>query len=203
MPKEIELKLSVVGESLAVLENLEECLSNQGLVLELQRKPLQNIYYDTPDKILNQHRMALRVRKKGDAFIQTLKTKGKSVSGLSERGEWEWELADNKLDISLLEGLDVWPEGMNLDSLNAVFETNFVRHQVLIEWQGSEIELAFDQGEVLSKGKCLPIKEIELELMSGDVEALKSLAAVLGQAIHLKASDTSKAERGYSLLAAS
>ena len=200
MAKEIELKLRVVDTEVNVSEALESCFSTLGLQAELQTKSLLNIYYDTSDKHLNQHRMALRIRRKGDIFIQTLKTKGRSVEGLTERGEWEWQRPDVSLDLDVLKALDVWPEELDLSNLKAAFETNFLRYQAVLNWQGSEIELAVDQGEVLANEKSLPILELELELISGEVDALKTLAKTLGEYIKLEPFDISKAERGYSLL---
>jgi inorganic triphosphatase YgiF len=63
---------------------------------------LRNIYFDTPDFILNRQRMALRVRQKGSRFIQTLKTQGEFIDGGHRRMEWEWPLATAELDLSLL-----------------------------------------------------------------------------------------------------
>lgn len=40
-----------------------------------------NIYYDTPNRDLNQVRVALRIREKNGQYFQTLKTKGESVNG--------------------------------------------------------------------------------------------------------------------------
>jgi inorganic triphosphatase YgiF len=201
MAKEIELKLSVLNADKNVLEQLKECFMSLGInSTELNKKHLENIYYDTPDRVLNKNRMALRIRKKGDAYIQTLKTKGHSTNGLSERGEWEWPRPEPSLDLDVLESLPIWSDDMSLTSLEAVFETNFDRHEAVLKWRDSEIELAFDQGEVSANQKSLPILELELELMSGQVSSLTSLAKALEKYIQLKPSDISKAERGYSLL---
>lgn len=200
MAKEIELKLGIVDGNESVLDRLKECFSELGIENDMQSKVLQNTYFDTPDKKLNQHRMALRIRKKGNSYIQTLKTKGRSVNGLSERGEWEWDRPEPKLDFVVLEQLDVWPDGMALSKLSPAFETNFTRYQTVLSWEGGEIELAFDKGEVVAGSDSLPILEIELELISGKPEVLNSLAIKLESYIQLKPSDISKAERGYSLL---
>ena len=50
---------------------------------------IDNVYFDTRDRLLQRHRMALRVRQIGRRWLQTLKTEGKGGGALSLRGEWE------------------------------------------------------------------------------------------------------------------
>ena len=54
------------------------------------RHELFNQYYDTAERDLAHARVALRLRRDGEQFIQTLKSRGQSVAGLSERNEWDW-----------------------------------------------------------------------------------------------------------------
>ncbi|WP_215201240.1 CYTH domain-containing protein, partial [Escherichia coli] len=49
-----------------------------------------NQYYDTPGRELARAKVALRMRRDGEQYIQTLKSRGQSVAGLSERNEWDW-----------------------------------------------------------------------------------------------------------------
>ncbi|CAM3431138.1 inorganic triphosphatase [Parendozoicomonas haliclonae] len=161
---------------------------------------LTNTYYDTPDHDLNNARVALRIREKNGNYIQTLKTKGESVGGLSRRGEWEWYLDEPQLDLQKLN--DVWPESLaNLDKtlLQPVFRTDFRRQMVDIIWEGAEIEVALDLGDVIAGDKTSFISELELELKKGDEEALFSLAKELGTLAPLTPCDISKAEQGYRL----
>jgi inorganic triphosphatase YgiF len=68
-----------------------------------------NQYFDTPERDLAQAKVALRLRKDGDEVIQTLKTRGQSVAGLSVRNEYDWKLPKAKLDVKKLDG-ECWPE---------------------------------------------------------------------------------------------
>ncbi len=161
---------------------------------------LVNTYFDTPERVLNSARVALRIREKNGRYIQTLKTKGESVCGLSHRGEWEWNLPSPALDIERLSV--VLPEvlsGVDLTTLQPVFRTDFKRQVIDIVWQGAEIELALDLGEVIAGERTLPISELELELKSGDESSLYSLADALRQDVKLTSGDISKAEQGYRL----
>jgi len=197
---EIELKLSVQEvHDHDVLEKLKKCLSSLTLNNEIHSNELVNIYFDTPDLQLNKQKMALRVRKKGSLYIQTLKTKGQSVNGLSQRGEWEWNLVKPTLNVQYLKQCEAWPASINTEVLMAVFETNFTRYQIELDWQESRIELALDQGEILSQGRVEKINEIELELLSGNANDLHLLYGALQETISLVPSDISKAERAYQL----
>ena len=50
-------------------------------------------------KLHNRDEVTLSLRKDGEEVIQTLKTRGQSVAGLSERNEFEWHLDKVKLDL--------------------------------------------------------------------------------------------------------
>jgi len=197
---EIELKLRIVEvHDQDVLLEITKCLALLGLASSFQVNELKNVYFDTADWQLNAQKIALRVRKNGECYIQTLKTKGQSVNGLSRRGEWEWNISEPKLAVPYLKQCEAWPSSVNPEALMVVFETNFIRHQIELEWQGAIIELAFDQGEILSKGHIEKINEIELELLSGNENGLHLLYGKLQTNLSLEPSDISKAERGYRL----
>lgn len=162
---------------------------------------LGNIYYDTPDKALNEACVALRIREKNGEYFQTLKTRGESVNGLARRGEWEWSIPDNQLDFTLLS--EVWPEalqGVPAESLEPLFATDFNRTVWLVEFNGARVEAALDQGLVKSGELNSAICELELELVEGDEAVLQQIAEALGRDIPLTPSDKSKAERGFELL---
>lgn len=82
MAEELEIKLLVNGLSESeVLARLAELFPGD----DLAQSELINIYFDTPELILNQKKVALRARKKGDQFIQTLKTQGVVENGVHRR----------------------------------------------------------------------------------------------------------------------
>lgn len=166
---------------------------------------LKNTYYDTADLSLAGAKVALRIRSQGVRFIQTLKTRGQSVNGLHQRGEWEWELPQAVLEPERLSA-DIWPEALPPAATLAlvpVFTTDFERETWLLDYAGARIEVALDQGAVHCEyeGVALsdPIMELELELKSGEAEALLQLADVLSAAVSLSPFDISKAQRGYAL----
>lgn len=204
MHKETEIKLRISRETLAALR--EHPLLKKRNKSGWSRHELSNQYFDTPERDLAQARVALRLRKDGDAIIQTLKTRGQSVAGLSERNEFDWPLEKAKLDLKKLDD-SCWPAALaELDkkTIKPLFTTDFVREKAEIAWGRGKakvvLEAALDLGKVVSGKQSEEICELELELREGDPAALLELACELAATLPLMPCDISKAERGYRLL---
>ena len=203
MQKETEIKLRVSRETLAALR--EHPLLKKRNKSGWERRELTNQYFDTPERDLAKAKVALRLRRDGEEVIQTLKTRGQSVAGLSERNEYDWHLAKAKLDVKKLDG-ECWPEALaELDkkTLKPIFTTDFVRERAEIAWGRGKakvvIEAALDLGFVIAGARQEEICELELELREGEPAALLELAAELAEKLALMPCDISKAERGYRL----
>src|SRR5690554_6178400 len=127
MDKETEIKLRVSPAAITSLR--EHPLLNRRRTGEWHTGTLYNQYYDTAERDLALARVALRVRRDGEQYIQTLKSKGQSVAGLSERNEWDWPTDGPGLDLTLLDD-SCWPASLAaLDKLllQPVFTTDFQR----------------------------------------------------------------------------
>ncbi|MBI6923120.1 inorganic triphosphatase [Pseudomonas putida] len=204
MPKETELKLRASPETLAALR--EHPLLKKRNKSGWQTRELLNQYFDTPERALAEARVALRLRRDGDTVIQTLKCRGTSVAGLSERNEHEWQLDKVKLDLKKLDD-SCWPAQLaDLDkkTIKPLFTTDFTREYAEIAWGRGKakvvIEAALDQGFVIAGKRKEAICELEMELREGEPAALLELAAELSASAALMPCDISKAERGYRLL---
>ena len=203
MQKETEIKLRVSRETLAALR--EHPLLKKRNKSGWERRELMNQYFDTPERDLARAKVALRLRRDGEEVIQTLKTRGQSIAGLSERNEYDWHLPKAKLDVKKLDG-ECWPEQLaELDkkTLKPIFTTDFVRERAEIAWGRGKtkvvIEAALDLGHVIAGKQKEEICELELELREGEPAALLELAAELAATLALMPCDISKAERGYRL----
>ncbi|QQE88417.1 inorganic triphosphatase [Azotobacter chroococcum] len=203
MVKETEIKLRVSRATLAALREhpLLKARSESGW----QRHELFNQYYDTPARDLARARVALRLRRDGGQYIQTLKSRGQSVAGLSERNEWDWYLDQPSLDPARLDD-QCWPAelaGLDKTLLQPIFSTDFVREKADLVWQRDEqriaVEAALDLGRVVAGPCAEEICELELELREGEPAALLELALALAADLPLMPCDISKAERGYRL----
>ncbi|WP_419832889.1 inorganic triphosphatase [Endozoicomonas atrinae] len=202
MSQETELKLSVPADQIEQLKS-HPCWQEHA-VQPSETLHLGNTYFDTPDLRLNQAKVALRIREVNGQFIQTLKTKGESINGLTRRGEWEWSLNSNELNGQVLS--PVWPpelSDISVEQLKPLFTTDFYRTRWLLAWQSpfARVEAALDQGTVKSGNASSPICELELEMIEGDESALMAIASALQHFFELRPSDQSKAEKGFKLIA--
>ena len=198
MAQEIELKLIVAQDG---VETLREQLN----ALEAKHTPagqLLNIYYETADNWLRRHDMGLRIRGDQGRYEMTLKIAGRVVGGLHQRPEYNIPLDKPELALERLPA-EVWPQGelptALAEHVQPLFSTDFYREKWLVEVDGSQIEIALDQGEVKAGEFAEPICELELELLSGDTRAVLKLANQLVSQTGLRQGSLSKAARGYHL----
>lgn len=195
-PVEIELKLGINPEDAPLLWQvplLQGCKN--------ERQELHSIYFDTPSHDLFRRRAALRLRRDGDRWIQTLKLdSGKAQGGLSHRPEYETEVEGKQLDCNALP--DEARCGLIEDieaALSPVFITEFERTTWLLETTQGVVEVALDLGQVQSGQRTVPLAEVELELKSGDAVLLFQVARKLLDIVPMQVEYRSKAMRGYGL----
>ncbi len=199
METEIELKFFVSPD---FSDKLRRKIA-ETKILQSSCRELSNIYFDTNDNWLRQHDIGLRIRRFDDVYVQTVKTAGRVVAGLHQRPEYNAEHHCNLPDLSL-HPQDIWPADRPIEQvqqeLSAIFSTNFTREQWLVGMaDGSQIEVAFDQGTVIAGDKNSPICEVELELKSGQADSLFTLARELSEEGGMRLGNLSKAARGYRL----
>jgi inorganic triphosphatase YgiF len=194
---ETELKLHISPEHLQRLKRHPFLRSLSSGRAGTQK--LYSIYYDTADLELRQHAMALRLRRAGRQWLQTLKGGGEVSAGLHRRIECETPVPNEQLDLAALEdcGCEL-PRGVR-NRLQPVFVTDFSRNMRLVDLEGAQIELCMDSGEIRAGQSSCPISELELELKSGSPQQLFRLALALLDIVPLNVEHTSKAEYGYLL----
>lgn len=205
-PQEIELKLALPGTDPARLAKRLARVPALARQTATQQH-LHNIYYDTPDQRLNRERIALRLRRTGSpahpAWLQTLKTGGRSDSALSQRGEWESSVHGPTLERQALDTTpwaDLDPDGALFQALAPCFVTMFERTCWTVRKRdGSIIEVALDIGQIEAGGSSAPLCELELELLAGQPAALFGLARQIARSIAVLPETRSKAVRGYAL----
>lgn len=201
MDSEIELKLLVAADAESKIR--KQFLPDLKAEFEHESVQLFNSYYDTPEQLLRQHGMGLRVRGNNGEYEQTIKSRDASVGGLHKRAEYNVPLPSNQLDITLFPE-EVWPESLNAEDLkfrlSSLFSTHFRREQYLIKTSSdAEVEMVFDSGEIETDKYHTPVCEVELELKKGAPDALFELARALLDAVPFRLGYKSKAQRGYEL----
>ena len=200
MSIETELKLSFSANQLPIL--LEHALISG----PCKRHKLFNVYYDTPELSLMKSGAAVRERKILRKTLLTVKLASPSLGGLHRRLEWEAPTIPGQFDFQTLIDDPVIAEKMTMlaPQLIPIFTTDFVRRTWQVEFRGSKIEVAIDQGKTITKRPDgllyeAEICEVELELLEGNPVNLFGLARVLSRRVRLHPSSRSKAEIGYRL----
>ena len=199
-PMEVELKLALAPKGPAALAQHPHLAAHTA-----HKQTLTNTYFDTPQGDLAKARIALRLRQVDGQVLQTVKTAGQGGGGLSQREEWEWQVAGPQLDLASLTKLPPFQGELSgvIDSLTPQLSTDFTRHSWQLtetaQGQESHIELVLDEGEIISGGYRTSICEAELELKGGEPQALWALALTLAEEVPLRPSDSSKASRGNAL----
>jgi inorganic triphosphatase YgiF len=164
------------------------------------RRKLYGIYFDTPDFALQKQRSAFRLRREGFHWVQTVKLDRGTTGGLSMRPEYESLVTGNQPDFNALpeEARTVLTTEIR-HRLAPLFVTDFQRTAWHIERPDGVVEVALDIGHILAGEAKLPVAEVELELLSGEVTALFEVAQALLDAVPLVPEYRSKALRGYQL----
>ena len=202
MSEEIELKLALPRSALAALRRHPLVAAAEKLGNAVT---LDNTYYDTPKLQLKARKVAVRTRRQGRRWLQTVKCAGQSSAGLSQRPEWE-QAYTGSFDFSAIDARATAKLlKRHVDALIPVFTTRFRREtRRLCPRAGVSILLMIDTGAVQltapdGSTRETPICELELELEHGQVTDLFALACELAQTLPLMPADVSKAERGYRL----
>lgn len=204
MTVETELKLRLAPEhaapaQIARLKRHPVLKAHQ--VMRASTHRLYSIYYDTPELKLHAAGVALRLRRAGRQWVQTLKGGGSVQGGLHRRNEWEVPASGPVPDWGGLQHndyIELFDKAL-LKKLIPVFVTDFMRNSRILNWQGAQIELCIDAGEISTGHAHLPLCELELELKSGEPQQLYELALALLDMVPFELEACSKAEQGYRL----
>lgn len=199
---EIELKFQVPLER---RERVRAAVAGRGA--ETRPIRLQAAYFDTADGLLAAAGVALRLRREGVRWVQTLKAGGADTMTRLEHNapRRERSAAVPALDLSLHEGT---PAGERLagvlasrpDAADAAlvcrYRTDIRRTARTLRRHGATLELAFDEGEIVAGEASLPVCELEIELVSGSPAGLLAVAGEWVPRHDLWLDTRSKAERG-------
>ena len=196
---EIELKFQIPSTYRAAFE---KAFKKNKLV---QQQRLWAKYYDSPEQHLAKQRIALRQRLEGDIWRQTLKAPSPQHY---ERFELEHELgheAPEQCDLACYENhkqarkiLKKALNGSDVD-LALQFETDVLRYSHLAHYKNSQIEVAFDLGEIRQGKNSVDIYEVKFELKQGEIADLIAYIQPWIKKYHLWLDTRSKSQRGNML----
>ncbi len=196
MSTEVELKLvtSKRGLSKALTLPWLRRMANG----KIGKQHLVSVYFDTRDFALHDRGVSLRVRRIGEQRLQTVKANSSTPMG---RREWEAEIDRDQPKLELARHTALAPilNDEIAQHLKPVFETRVQRIAIPLQVGRSEIELALDEGRVVTGDTSVDIAEIEIELKRGERSDIGRLARKLAQAVPITLSARAKAEWGYAL----
>ena len=193
-PREVELKLAIPEDSVDALK-----AQLRARAADAKERHEVTTYFDTSDRVLERGGISLRVRvPDGDHRVQTLKAD--SQGGVAaDRAEWEWKIKQDKPDLRLAQQVlneRGVPQAIDLEP---IFRTEVDRTTRILNLDGAVIEAAYDEGLITTGDSRQPIRELELELRSGEAVPLYRLACELHAVAPLMIETESKGVRGYRL----
>ena len=197
-PFETELKFQVPLPSLAAVKRSLATQTARTLALQAR-------YFDTPDQRLATHGVALRMRREGTQWVQTVKALGPSaVLRLEHEVRLDPSEDEPPLDPARHAGTAAGAAlaaalGDGAAPLQLVFETRVLRTLRVVRHAGALVEVALDIGEVIAGERRHPLCELEFELKRGSFDGLVGLAGRWAQRHGLWLDVRSKAERGLRL----
>ena len=205
MPTEIELKLRFSPQFITTITELP-LLKDFSIAAPVEQD-IFSIYFDTPDFILRKHRIALRTRKIGNQWLQTIKSNDTVLDGLHQHHEWEFPITADKPEFDQIQDQDLkifFSDKKLRGSLQPVFTTDFHRTTYLLEpFEKFRLEFCLDTGKIIANDKTALICEVELELKTGNSQQLMEFSRLLQKCCHFQfiPENSSKAARGFDLLA--
>lgn len=169
---------------------------------------LQAVYLDTPGRALAAAGIALRLRREGRHWVQTLKALGEDpLQRLEHNVPRGSGTAAPAVDVALHAGT---PAGVRLeavlralpaDALQPVFGTDIRRTRRVLRVAGGALELALDRGRLHAGARECDVCELEIELLRGPAMLVIAQARRWVARHGLWLDVQSKAERGERLAA--
>lgn len=200
--QEIELKLQIPPAARAAVD---KALRGRGSPPQTLR--LVAAYFDTPDRRLARAGMALRVRREGRQWVQTLKAGGPNALQRLEHNVPRRPPAGGVLapDLSLHDGTPAAAllhaalapvDGQPAAPLVELYRTDIRRTSRSRRTPLGTVELAWDVGHIAAGGRRLAVSELEIELLRGDPRAVIEEARRWVQGHGLWLDTQTKAHRG-------
>jgi len=206
---EIELKYRIDS-----VEQYEKILSDSWVRLHAESDDpeivqMKAAYFDTEDHILIRRNIAFRIRAEGERTVATLKWRDDDdgISGLYIRSEINIPITgkdcfsspDPRVFKESSEGKDLLDVIEDKPLIN-VFDMVFTRRRIRIDFEQSILELAVDDGTIFSGSKSLQIRELEIEIYSGNKEDLLTVGRKIANRYGLQPEVKTKFARGVELL---
>lgn len=205
MATEVEIKLHMKDVSqIEDIINDEEIRSS--MREDFRRVNMCARYYDTPDWDLYKAGYMLRIRSEDERVIVSLKRgtidKAENI-GLCIRQQWICEIQEIEGAIGNLRACGAPREIEELTAgkelVNICYD-EFIRTSAILYLEdGIVLELAMDTGVTHAGSKTGEILEMELEVIFGNINAVRPFCEALSMRLGLMPETTTKYEKSYAL----
>jgi len=166
---------------------------------------LTSTYLDTPDRALWKAGIALRLRREGRRWIQTVKARGEIHGGLMQTAELEAPAPGGRVRLEAIDdqGLRKRIErAVDGAPLRPVCETVMTRTAGELRLtDGTRAMLSTDAGEIRAGRRRAELREAEIEFIEGRIDGLFEMVHTLMPSGGIRFSRLSKAARGFMLAA--
>ncbi|MBR5542557.1 MAG: CYTH domain-containing protein [Oscillospiraceae bacterium] len=187
---ETELKYAVAAPfSKDELFSYPPVSENRG---EIRTLTMRTEYLDTEDDLAKRLGITLRRREENGKSVFCVKVNKKRSGALSLRGEWNAECDDIKEALTLLSKQGAPTELFLKEELVCVARVSFTRWECEVTLPEMKFILSYDEGIL---GRDTAFSEIEIELVSGDVEKLLKFGEELKEHFPLREEALSKYAR--------
>ena len=200
---EIELKYSIPNE------DVEQALWDNELYGRYEEKDsreelfLHAKYFDTQNGDLAANEIAYRVRLEGNCPVATLKWKGHSEDGLHVREEINVPANSGDPEPEIFSESSMGSQFLKLvkdKELKCVMETKIHRKLFRVDTGEGIYEFSIDKGEVITEYGSLPVSELEIELYSGETEAMVEMGEKIQKKYGLEIENKTKYAKGMEMI---
>lgn len=163
---------------------------------------ITDYYLDDPAAALSRQKIALRIRRTGQRYEATCKSRTRLKNGLACRAEHTLPLPQAHSFAGALKALQakkIW-QGISLTDLQVRFVLRNHRKVYTLHYKQAVCEAALDRYVITAGARRLAQREIELELKQGRSADFEKLVQKLTAAIGLKAAEISKVASAEKLL---
>ena len=205
---EIEMKYAVPGKEIADAIWNDSDVNEMSDFSSAESVIMKAVYFDTENGDLKKNHFSVRIRMEGERRFATLKWGGSAgKNGLHQRNEVNIPVSDDSYFIQFDPTIFlVCEEGQHLldiidnKPLVNLLEMRFIRRRKRIAFKNSVMELSLDNGSIITDEGDIPISEMEIELFSGQQEAIEALGDILAEKYNLQPKLSSKYSDGLALL---
>jgi inorganic triphosphatase YgiF len=159
---------------------------------------LRGVYWDTPERDLARMGLALRLRRAGHQYVQTVETPQGVGLSAAVRVEHDALVPGERPDLGVVPDLACRAqlvEAVEPERLVPLFEVRLERQRRVLRGEGGPLRFDLEVGEIRSDRGVVPICDIEIASSEGEPGAAYRLALELLDDVRLRPMPRSVAER--------